>query len=210
MPVSFDLNGLHLTFYRYLNNESYSGKHEKLPNIPGNYSCLLKYYKNGLVLKVWPANLAFRPIYVTRLHLRLECERPRVQFLALAKLNYVCCFCFVFVVRLFFVQKALFTYFVYHSFFAMLIHLVYLPYCKSCDRVKGYQGKDLASLNIIFKLLTREFVPPSISRFLGFKFGLSITCKKQISSRKEKHKVEEALTTTRKHFRRHLAEFGNT
>jgi len=33
MPVSFDQNCLHLTFYRNLSRESYSLKYEKLPNI---------------------------------------------------------------------------------------------------------------------------------------------------------------------------------
>jgi len=29
---------------------------------------------------------------------------------------------------------------------AMLIHSIYLTYCKICDRLKGYQDTDIASL----------------------------------------------------------------
>ena len=80
----------------------------------------------------------------------LWCEKSRVQFLALVRVCFI--FLFYYCVLIFFGPK---THFLLQNnaiSFAKFIYLVYLTYCKICDRLWGYKDTDLASLNIAYQI----------------------------------------------------------
>jgi len=123
--------------------------------------------KNEFVVNVWPANSALF-IYVSThcvetvdsvvqwQRIRLGCKRYRVQFPAPARvfMFYIlfCC-CFVFTVC----QK---THYLSQNVaipFSLWIYLVYLTYCKICDRLYGYKDTDLASFG--FKIILDSTAP---------------------------------------------------
>jgi len=149
-------NCLPHTFEQYLSSETYSHKYEKLPNIV-ILACTNITEKNAFVENVWPANLALF-IYVSThcvetvkwLDYNRYCQLTRwcsgnasalgargPGFNSRIRQGFLCfIFCFVVVVFfLFFYQK---THYLSQKFaipFTVLIYLVYLTYCKICDRL---------------------------------------------------------------------------
>ena len=149
-------NCLHLTFKPYLSSETHPRKYEKLPNIN---SCMWTYWrKNDIVKMSGPQILlsnclfTFRPIASEQLNslttidtlswlggavvthpLWVQDVPSRVQFQAPARvlfdvLFYCCCDFFLFVTHHYISENFAIP-------FAMLIYLVYLTYCKICDRL---------------------------------------------------------------------------
>ena len=58
-------------------------------------------------------------------------------------------FCFVVVGFSLFVQKHIICHKILQNPFAMLIYLLYLTYCKICDRLQWYKDTDLAKKIIL-------------------------------------------------------------
>jgi len=144
-------NCLHLTFEQHLSSETYSSKYEKLPNIV-ILACKNITEKMHLLKmsgpQIWLCLFTFRPIAslnrlttidtVSRLGavvthplwvqaLRVQSPNPARVFM----FHFLLCCCCVFP----FLTK---THYLSQKFaipFTMLIYLVYLTYCKICDRL---------------------------------------------------------------------------
>ena len=120
--------------------------------------------KNEIVENVWPANsctlFTFRPIASKQLNSLTTIDTTswlagavvthsiRVQEVpgsipGSGKAFYIW---FFVVVVVFFCPKTHYLSQHFAILFAMLIYLVYLTYCKICDRLQGYKDTDLASL----------------------------------------------------------------
>jgi len=126
---------------------------------------MLKYYRKKTLLKKCGPQMVFlfRPIMLKELHSYLgglELTHPTavrgipssVQFpvwrryFMQAFLFYLCVFA-VFCQKHMFCQKHIFGQ--KHISFVLLIHLVYLTYCKRCEQI--YHCTDIASLNVIYE-----------------------------------------------------------
>jgi len=110
-------------------------------------------------LQIWLCLFTFWPISLKQLNslttivtlswrIPFWFERSRVQFPAPARVWFLFCCCCVFT----FLAKTLFLSQHFAISFAILIHLVYLTYCKICDLLYGYKNTDRASL-----MLTKWF-----------------------------------------------------
>jgi len=147
-------NCLHLTFEQYLSSETYSSKYEKLQNIV-ILACKNITEKMHLLKmsgpQIWLCLFTFRPIASKQLNglttidsvswlggtvvthplwmqaVRVQSPDPARVFM----FHFLLCCCCVFL----FLSK---THYLSQKFaipFTMLIYLVYLTYCKICDRL---------------------------------------------------------------------------
>jgi len=148
-------NCLHLTFEKYLSSETYSRKYEKLSNIV-IIACKYITEKNAFVENVCPANLALfiyvsthcvetvkwldynRYCQLTRwcsgnasaLDARSPGFNPRIrQGFFMFHFLLCCCCAFTFLSKTHYLSQKI------SISFTMLIYLVYLTYCKICDRL---------------------------------------------------------------------------
>ena len=149
-------NCLHLTFEQYLRSETYSRKNEKLPNIV-ILACKNITEKMHLLKmsspQIWLCLFTFRPIASKKIKwldynrycqltrwcignasARFGCKRSRVQSPDPARVfmfHFLLCCCCVFT---FLSKKHTFIRKVCNSFYNG-IFLVFLTYCKICDRL---------------------------------------------------------------------------
>ena len=148
-------NCLHITFEHCLSSETYSRKYKKLPNIV-ILACKNITEKMNLLKmsgpQIWLCLFTFRPIALKQLNgltaiatvswlggalvtHPLWVQEVPGSIPGSSKGFYVSFFALLLLCFYFFCQK---THYLSHKFaipFTMLIYLVYLTYCKICDRL---------------------------------------------------------------------------
>jgi len=145
-------NCLHLTFSPHLNSETYSRKYEKMPNVLFMHVKILQKRINLLKMcgpQIWLCLFTFRPIKSKQLNSLTRLDT--LSWLGGAVVThslgvqevpgsipgsgkgcyvlffYLLCICFLFKSTLFVTQ--------FCNSFCNVIFLVYLTYCKICDRL---------------------------------------------------------------------------
>ena len=118
------------------------------------------------------------------LSIRFRCKRTRVQFPAPARVfmfDFLFCCCFHF-----FVQKHIICHNILQNPFAMLIYLLYLTYCKICNRLHGYKDSifrwpSIFNLPVILLIMIQSSFPSTILHWPYYQWYLIMTLSSIIS-----------------------------